>query len=84
MLLMLWFPRERGIPIVREAWLSDSIEKKEAQPLDAYDIASDLAVGGKGIPLYQQDPTEEALETFNSEVFQELSVLSDYDYGTCF
>ncbi|KAH6773045.1 poly ADP-ribose polymerase 3 [Perilla frutescens var. frutescens] len=59
---------ERGIPIVREAWLRDSIEKKEAQALDAYDIVSDLAVGGRGIPLYQQDPSEEAFETITSEV----------------
>ncbi|KAL8501172.1 hypothetical protein ACS0TY_020650 [Phlomoides rotata] len=59
---------ERGIPIVREAWLVDSIEKREPQPLDAYDIVSDLTVAGRGIPLYQQDATEEALETVMAEV----------------
>ncbi|XP_057806212.1 protein ADP-ribosyltransferase PARP3 isoform X2 [Salvia miltiorrhiza] len=59
---------ERGIPVVREAWLSDSIEEGDPRPLEAYDIASDLAVGGKNIPLYQQDPSEEALETITSEL----------------
>ncbi|XP_027083757.1 protein ADP-ribosyltransferase PARP3 isoform X2 [Coffea arabica] len=59
---------ETGIPVVREEWLIDSIEKKEAQPLDAYDIVSDLAVGGKGIPLDKQDPSEEAIETIAAEL----------------
>ncbi|KAK6119869.1 hypothetical protein DH2020_046394 [Rehmannia glutinosa] len=59
---------ERGIPIVREAWLSDSIEKKELQSLDSYDIVSDLAVDGKKIPLYEQDASEEALETITAEL----------------
>ncbi|KAI3450704.1 hypothetical protein Pfo_007369 [Paulownia fortunei] len=59
---------ERGIPVVREAWLSDNIEKKEAQLLDAYDVVSDLSVAGRGIPLYQQDASEEALETITAEL----------------
>ncbi|KAL2536127.1 Poly [ADP-ribose] polymerase 3 [Forsythia ovata] len=59
---------ERGIPVVREAWLSDSIEKKEAQPLDVYDIASDIVVAGRGIPLDKQDESEEALETITAEL----------------
>ncbi|KAG6433094.1 hypothetical protein SASPL_104701 [Salvia splendens] len=59
---------DKGIPVVRETWLSDSIEKEEPQPLGAYDIASDLSVGGKGVPLYQQDPSKEALETITSEL----------------
>ncbi|GFQ06085.1 poly [ADP-ribose] polymerase 3 [Phtheirospermum japonicum] len=59
---------EEGIPIVREAWLSDSIEKKEPQPLDAYDVVSDLAVDARKIPLYQQDSSEEALETIMAEL----------------
>ncbi|KAK6119857.1 hypothetical protein DH2020_046404 [Rehmannia glutinosa] len=59
---------ERGIPIVREAWLSDSIEKKELQSLDSYDIVNDLAVDGKKIPLYEQDASEEALETITAEL----------------
>ncbi|KAG6536811.1 hypothetical protein ZIOFF_001880 [Zingiber officinale] len=41
-------PLERGISVVSEKWLIDSIEKK--QPLDAYDVVSDLAPKGKGIP----------------------------------
>lgn len=60
--------RERDLPVVREAWLSDSIEKKEAQSLDAYDVVSDLSVAGRGIPLDKQDPNEEALETISAEV----------------
>lgn len=36
------FHRERGIRVVSEAWLVDSIQKKEAQPLEAYDVVSDL------------------------------------------
>ncbi|XP_010326979.1 protein ADP-ribosyltransferase PARP3-like isoform X2 [Solanum lycopersicum] len=59
---------EKGIPVVREAWLSDSIEKEEAQSLDAYDIASDIAVEGKGIPLDKMDPSAEALETVTAEL----------------
>uniref|UniRef100_A0A1S4AKM5 Poly [ADP-ribose] polymerase n=1 Tax=Nicotiana tabacum TaxID=4097 RepID=A0A1S4AKM5_TOBAC len=59
---------ERSIPVVREAWLSDSIEKEQAQPLDAYDIASDIAVEGRGIPLDKMDPSEEALETITAEL----------------
>jgi hypothetical protein len=54
---------------VKEAWLADSIQKKEAQPLEAYDIVSDLAVEGKGIPWDQQDPSDEALESLSAEVW---------------
>ncbi|PWA56584.1 poly [Artemisia annua] len=59
---------ERGIPVVREAWLSDSIDKMEPMPLDAYDVVSDLAVEGKGIPWDQLDPSQEALESLNAEI----------------
>ncbi|KAK4339208.1 hypothetical protein RND71_040670 [Anisodus tanguticus] len=59
---------EKGVPVVREAWLSDSIKKEKAQPLDAYDIVSDIAVEGKGIPLDKMDPSAEALETIRSEL----------------
>ncbi|KAM7528114.1 hypothetical protein LguiB_031524 [Lonicera macranthoides] len=59
---------ERGIPVVREEWLSDSIEKQEPMPLDAYDIVSNLAVDGKGIPWDKQDPSNEALESIAAEV----------------
>ncbi|XP_073274084.1 protein ADP-ribosyltransferase PARP3 [Primulina huaijiensis] len=54
---------QSGKPVVREAWLSDSIEKKEAQPLDAY-----VVVGGKGIPLDKQDASEDAFETIAAEL----------------
>ncbi|XP_051113230.1 protein ADP-ribosyltransferase PARP3 isoform X2 [Andrographis paniculata] len=59
---------EKGIPVVREAWLSDSIERKQSQPLDSYDVATDLAVAGRGIPLYRQDAGEEALATIAAEL----------------
>ncbi|XP_038900669.1 protein ADP-ribosyltransferase PARP3 isoform X3 [Benincasa hispida] len=59
---------ERGIRIIREAWLLDSIEKQEAQPLEAYDVATDLAVEGKGIPWDKQDPSEEAFESLTAEL----------------
>ncbi|WVZ02428.1 hypothetical protein V8G54_023234 [Vigna mungo] len=59
---------ERGIPVVREAWLVDSIEKQEPQPLEAYDIVSDLSVDGKGIPWDKQDPGEEAIESLSAEL----------------
>ncbi|KAG8387503.1 hypothetical protein BUALT_Bualt02G0027900 [Buddleja alternifolia] len=59
---------ERGIPVVREAWLSDSIEKKGPQPLDGYDVISDLTAAGRGIPLNKLDPSEEALETITAEL----------------
>ncbi|KAA8550170.1 hypothetical protein F0562_001854 [Nyssa sinensis] len=59
---------ERDIPVVREAWLEDSIEKREAQPLDAYDALSDLTTYGRGIPWDTQDPSEEAIESLSAEV----------------
>ncbi|KAJ6817198.1 poly [ADP-ribose] polymerase 3-like [Iris pallida] len=59
---------ESGIPVVREAWLVDSIRKRAPQPLDAYDVVSDLAPEGKGIPWDKQDPGEEALESLNAEL----------------
>lgn len=60
--------RDRGITVVREEWLIDSIEKQEPLPLKAYDIVSDLSVDGKGIPWDKQDPSEEALESLSAEV----------------
>ncbi|KAK9726991.1 hypothetical protein RND81_05G250700 [Saponaria officinalis] len=59
---------ERGIPVVREAWLNDSIEKQEPQPLEAYDCVSDLSTYGKGIPWDKQDPSEEAIESLTAEL----------------
>ncbi|XP_052171159.1 protein ADP-ribosyltransferase PARP3 [Diospyros lotus] len=58
----------RGIPIVGEAWLIDSTEKQEAQPLDAYDVVSDLVVNERSIPWDKQDPSKEALESLVAEV----------------
>ncbi|CAF1774026.1 unnamed protein product [Brassica napus] len=59
---------EQGLPVVSEAWLIDSIEKQEAQPLEAYDVVSDLSVEGKGIPWDKQDPSEEAVESLSAEL----------------
>ncbi|KAK9999574.1 hypothetical protein SO802_019177 [Lithocarpus litseifolius] len=59
---------ERGIRVVSEAWLADSIQKKEAQPFEAYDVVSDLSVDGKGIPWDKQDPSDEALESLSAEL----------------
>ncbi|XP_026428891.1 putative poly [ADP-ribose] polymerase 3 [Papaver somniferum] len=59
---------ERGIPVVSEAWLIESIDKQSAQPVEAYDVVSDLTTYGKGIPLDKMDPSEEALETLNAEL----------------
>ncbi|XP_068309700.1 protein ADP-ribosyltransferase PARP3, partial [Pyrus communis] len=59
---------ERGIPVISEAWLKDSIEKQEPQPLEAYDIVSDLAPDGRGVPWYKMDPSEEALESLSTEL----------------
>lgn len=65
---ILFWCRDRGIPVVREEWLIDSTEKQELQPLKTYDIVSDLSVDGKGIPWDKQDPSEEALESLSAEV----------------
>lgn len=62
------FFSERGIRVIREAWLLDCIEKQEVQPLEAYDVVTDLAVEGKGIPWDKQDPSEEALQSLTAEV----------------
>lgn len=56
------------MPVVREAWLSDSIEKQQTRPQEAYDVVSDLSVEGKGIPWDKQDRSEEALESISAEV----------------
>ncbi|WCJ41810.1 Protein ADP-ribosyltransferase PARP3 [Euphorbia peplus] len=59
---------ERSIPVVREEWLLDSIEKQEPQPMEAYDVVSDLTVDGKGIPWDKQDPSEEAIESLSAQL----------------
>lgn len=69
--------RERGIPVVREAWLADSIKKRQAEVLDPYDIASDIAVGGKGVALDQQDLSVVALETLTAEVLMRAFEFND-------
>lgn len=53
---------------MREAWLNDSLERREALPLDEYDVMSDIAVEGRGIPWNKQDASAEALESFMAEV----------------
>ncbi|KAF6996750.1 hypothetical protein CFC21_013059 [Triticum aestivum] len=59
---------ERGTPVVSENWIVDSIQKKEAQPLAAYDIVSDVVPEGRGLPLDKLDPSEEAIETLAAEL----------------
>ncbi|KAL5211662.1 hypothetical protein ABZP36_022509 [Zizania latifolia] len=59
---------ERGTPVVSENWIIDSIQKKERQPLAAYDIAANVVPGGRGLPLSTLDPTEEAIATLAAEV----------------
>ncbi|CAN0900479.1 Protein ADP-ribosyltransferase PARP3 [Linum grandiflorum] len=59
---------ERGIRVVREEWLVDCIEKQEPQPLEAYDIMTDIAVDGKGIPWDKQDPSDQALDALTAEL----------------
>lgn len=51
-----------------ENWIIDSVQKKEKQPLAAYDIASDVVPEGRGLPLGNLDPTEEAIESLAAEV----------------
>lgn len=52
------FDRERGIPIVSEAWLIDSIENGEPPPLDDYDISRDLVVEARAILGDKEDTLE--------------------------
>ncbi|KAF3787313.1 putative poly ADP-ribose polymerase 3 [Nymphaea thermarum] len=59
---------EMGIPVVSESWMIDSLQKKEQQPLEAYDVASDLAPEGRGIAWDKQEPSEEALESLATEL----------------
>ncbi|KAK8679759.1 hypothetical protein V6N13_145195 [Hibiscus sabdariffa] len=58
---------ERGVRVVSETWLLDSIEKQEAQPLEAYDIVTDSSVG-KGIPGDKQVADESAPESLSAEL----------------
>ncbi|URE26762.1 PADR1 (NUC008) domain [Musa troglodytarum] len=59
---------ERNIPVVSENWLIDSIQKQQAQPLDAYGVVSDLIPEGRGIPWDKMDPNEEALKSLTAEL----------------
>lgn len=52
------FDREKGIPIVSEAWLIDSIEKGEPQPLEDYDISRDLVVEARVLLGDKEDTLE--------------------------
>lgn len=60
--------REMGIPVVSEAWLIESLQKKEKQPLEAYDVVSDLVPEGRGIAWDKQESSEESLESLTAEV----------------
>ncbi|KAL1361409.1 hypothetical protein HN51_009800 [Arachis hypogaea] len=55
---------ERGIPVVKEAWLWDTIEKQEPQPLDAYDLVTHLsAVAGD-----KHHPGDDPIESLASQL----------------
>lgn len=54
--------------MVSEAWLIDTIQKQEVQPVEAYDVVSDLAPEGRGLPWDKMDPSEEVSESLNAEL----------------
>lgn len=54
--------------MVSEAWLIDTIQKQEVQPVEAYDVVSDLAPEGRGLPWDKMDPSEEVIESLNAEL----------------
>ncbi|KAH9316844.1 hypothetical protein KI387_018613, partial [Taxus chinensis] len=58
---------DNSIPLVREAWLHDSIEKAKAEPLEAYNMIAELP-GGPDIPWAKRVPEEEASESLMAEL----------------
>ncbi|KAL2620807.1 hypothetical protein R1flu_001012 [Riccia fluitans] len=50
---------ELRIPLCREKWLEDSIEKKKALPLHSYNIAGQVEGKEDDIPWDQREPEEE-------------------------
>lgn len=58
---------ERSIPVVKEAWLVDSIAKEKAQPLERYGMVAEFP-GGKGIPWDKRTLEDEAAESLMAEV----------------
>lgn len=63
------------MPVVSEQWLIDSIDKQEPQPLEAYDIVSDLGPDGRGIPWDKMDPSEEAIESLSAKVHNSFETI---------
>lgn len=62
---------EKNIPVVKEAWLVDSIEKQKAQPFEGYSMVAGFPGGkgkGKGIPWDKLQPEEEAVESLMAEL----------------
>ena len=59
--------REKNIPIVKEQWITDCIEKKTCLPLEAYDMAGELP-GDNDIPWDKKLPEQEAAESLMAEV----------------
>ncbi|KAL3681230.1 hypothetical protein R1sor_024186 [Riccia sorocarpa] len=51
---------ELGIPLCREKWLEDSIEKGRALPLHSYNISGQIEGKGDEIPWDQRKPEDEA------------------------
>ncbi|KAL2610633.1 hypothetical protein R1flu_029206 [Riccia fluitans] len=59
---------ELGIPLCREKWLEDSIEKKRPLPLHSYNITGQIEGKGDDIPWDQRDPEEEAAVALMAEL----------------
>lgn len=59
--------REKNIPIVKEQWITDCIEKKTSLPLEAYDMAAELP-GDHDVPWDKKLPEQEAAVSLMAEV----------------
>ncbi|KAG5515769.1 hypothetical protein RHGRI_036725 [Rhododendron griersonianum] len=68
---------ERGIPIVSEAWLIDSIEKGEPQPLEDYDISRDLVVEARALLGDKEDTLESELKVYGKRGVHKDSKLQE-------
>ncbi|KAK9170425.1 hypothetical protein Syun_002565 [Stephania yunnanensis] len=71
---------ERGVPVVREAWLLDSIVKHEPQPLEAYDVVSDLVIklyGKRGV--YKDSKLKEQ----GGVIFEKDGLLFNCAFSVC-
>ncbi|KAG0566014.1 hypothetical protein KC19_7G031700 [Ceratodon purpureus] len=58
---------EKGLPIVKEEWITDCIKKKELLPLETYDLSKNMP-GESDIPWDKRPPGEEAAESLMAEL----------------